>query len=171
MTPYANLIGFDDDLWVYVEQLDDICQRLIRLVLTAVDSSINFPDSWPRAPFDCMYLARVVNRIGEARDVIQRALGGDFVVGPLEIPGEGMERFSRLNEALAYVATIENSTARATVELGLRLCINDTINGSDQPSGQFDMVYFAKMIERAFSTTSGNIKLILDGEGWKLDWE
>jgi hypothetical protein len=168
---YANLVGFDDDLWSLVEQQDDICQRLIRLVLGRVDSSIDVSDDWPKAPFDCMYMARVVNKATQSREMIYRALDGDLGDSTIAIPAQGAEHLSRLDEACKHAAAIQNPTAKAIVNHVLRLCIDDAVSGMDRPIGQFDTVYLAKMVERAFSTAPGNIRLILAGRGWKLDWE
>jgi hypothetical protein len=169
---FANLVGFDDGLWPYVRKMgDDVCQRLIRLVLRGVDSSMNHPSRWPCAPFDCRYLARVCGRIGNSRELICRALGGEWDGGQLAAPAVGIENLLRLGEACRSAESIQGCTAKALVKHALRLCVDDATSGADRPVGRFDTVYLAKMVERAFSTAPGNIRLILAGEGWKLDWE
>ncbi len=168
---FEHLVGFDDDLWPYVQQQgDDICQRLIRLVLTSVDNSMNHPSPRPQAPFDCRYLVRVCGRIGNSRELIYRALDGDFDDNTIAPPAAGAEHLLRLDEACRLAEAIEDRTAKAIVKHALRLCIQDAMSGGDGPIGQFDTVYFLKMLEDAFSGVPGNIGLILDGEGWRLDW-
>ena len=139
-------------------------------MLTCVDSSMNHANRWPCAPFDCRYLVRVCGRIGNSRELIYRALDGQFDDSPIAVPAEGAEHLLRLDEAFQLAESIEDRTAKVIARHALRLCIKDAVARNDRPIGQFDAVYLVKMLEKGFSGVPGNIRLILRGEGWRLDW-
>ena len=168
---FANLAGLDEELWPHLrEQGDEICQRLICLVFTCVDSSMNHPSRWPCAPLDCRYMVRVCGRIGNSRELIYRALDGQLDDSPIAVPAEGAEHLLRVDEAFRLADTIEDRTAKAIAKHALRLCIEDAVTRNDRPIGRFDTVYLLKMLEKAFSGVQRTIELILEGEGWRLDW-
>ena len=168
---FANLAGFDEKLWELVRQLgDDPCQRFVRLLLGRVESSMDRPAEWPSALLDCRYFARICGRIGNSRELLYHALDGEVDDGLIAAPPEGAEHLLRLDEARRLADAIEDRTAKAIAKHALRLCIDDAVARNDRPIGQFDAVYLVSMLEKTFSGVQRTIRLILEGEGWRLDW-
>ncbi len=97
-------------------------------------------------------------------------MDGDFDDSLIAPPAAEVGPLLRLDEACRLAEAIEDRTAKAIVKHALRLCIQDATSGDDRPVGQFDTLYLVRMLEQVYSGVRGNIRLILRGEGWKLDW-
>lgn len=170
MPHHANILGFDDNLWLFVQGLDsDVSKRLICRVLDIVDSSMNTPEAWPHTEFDCMYLAKLVNEMANSRDTMLQLLDGD---GAQDIPtrdATANKKMSRLSDAREHVAEIDSASTRGLVLYAIRTCIEMINRGEVLPVGTFDMFYFTTVCEMAFSDHL-LLKLILLGEGSRLDW-